>query len=459
MFYIQGGRAGIQPHIFLRPTTSRTSLSGWKLSGKTHPSPAKRSLATPRSPPPRKKREPVTKKPILSTQQQPPKIRVATAQHESIRSQPLPPLRWSKVKNFFSRWRRWIYGSLLLIGLGYGKYYTSVTYQWLHDREEVPVTGRFRYGGVEQFNEQWAVAIKQGREQEYDEKQKEMIRISMLPEDHPSTQRVRRVFEELIKCGNLAGLKWRLHVIDDRRVLNALTSPTGQVFITRPMMALATTDSELAAVLAHKIAHNIAEHGREGINNMILQAKVLVPLRPLFMIGGVFTAVAMLTSFVPGVALIVAVPGMILMSPLLVSHSLLMYTSRVAETEADYIGLLLMTQAGFEPGAAVDLQVKLGEVQEKSRRMGHVARNSNGEVIRNEWESTHPSSAARVRQIRENVPVVRKIVTVAAALNQAGTRSRADYETSNAVFSAAARWRTFLDGTPLEHDIATVRSA
>ncbi|KAK3672193.1 hypothetical protein LTR78_007946 [Recurvomyces mirabilis] len=452
MFNTQRGRARLRSNVLLLPATNCTSLSV-----KTHPSCARKTFATPRNPPSKRRKEAVRKKPILSAQ---PRLRVAVAQHGIVRPQPLPPSRWVRAKEFFSRWRTWIYAPLLLIGLGYGGcYYIPVTHQWLNSREEVPVTGRLRYGGLEQVNEWWSIAIKLGREQEYDEKQKEMIRASMLPEDHPSMQRVRQVFERLIRCGNLAGLKWRLHIIDDETTLNALTTPTGQVFITRSMLNLTTTDSELAAVLAHEIAHNIAEHGREQINNRILRAKMLSPLRPLFMIGGAFIAVGALATFVAGEAVVIAVPGMILMAPLSIGEHLLLYKSRVAETEADYIGLLLMTQAGFEPKAAVDMQVKIGELEEKLQKMNREARNRKGEVVRNEWESTHPSSAARVRQIRESVPIVRKIVTVAAALEQAGTGSRADYKTSNAVFSAAVRWRAFLDGPQLGHHIATVLSA
>ena len=50
------------------------------------------------------------------------------------------------------------------------------------------------------------------------------------------------------------------------------------------------------------------------------------------------------------------------MAPLILGQYLLMYSRRGAETEADYIGLLLMTEAGFEPSKAADVQVKLGEI-------------------------------------------------------------------------------------------------
>ena len=42
--------------------------------------------------------------------------------------------------------------------------------------------------------------------------------------------------------------------------VNAFALPTGQLYVTRGLIALANDDSELASVLAHEMGHVIARH-------------------------------------------------------------------------------------------------------------------------------------------------------------------------------------------------------
>lgn len=55
------------------------------------------------------------------------------------------------------------------------------------------------------------------------------------------------------------GLPWRFAVIDDDAT-NAFAVPGGYVFITRGMLALAETESELAGILGHEISHVVRKH-------------------------------------------------------------------------------------------------------------------------------------------------------------------------------------------------------
>jgi len=56
---------------------------------------------------------------------------------------------------------------------------------------------------------------------------------------------------------------WRFVVLDQPDA-NAFALPDRRVLVTRGMIALANDEAELAAVLAHEIAHQIAGHGRVG---------------------------------------------------------------------------------------------------------------------------------------------------------------------------------------------------
>ena len=55
------------------------------------------------------------------------------------------------------------------------------------------------------------------------------------------------------------GLPWQFAVIDSDSV-NAFAVPGGYVFLTRGMLALLETESELAGVLGHEIAHVVRKH-------------------------------------------------------------------------------------------------------------------------------------------------------------------------------------------------------
>jgi predicted Zn-dependent protease len=64
-------------------------------------------------------------------------------------------------------------------------------------------------------------------------------------------------------------------------------------------------------------------------------------------------------------------------------------SSRQQESEADYIGLMLMAQSCYNPGAAVGLWQRMQEAQKGAPP---------------EWLSTHPSNESRVTHITEWLP-------------------------------------------------------
>jgi len=73
------------------------------------------------------------------------------------------------------------------------------------------------------------------------------------------------------------------------------------------------------------------------------------------------------------------------------SVGLLLPWNRSQESEADHLGLIYMAKAGYNPIAARDLWV----------RMGDVSRNSAAPPA---FLSTHPSAATRVTQIEGWMP-------------------------------------------------------
>ena len=172
-------------------------------------------------------------------------------------------------------------------------------------------------------------------------------------------------------------------------VYNATVVITGDVLIFTGMLSVATTDGELAVVLGHEIAHMLADHPRETFNKQTLSLRFLLPLLPTSLLGGLFGIGAAFLG-----ELIFFVPAAALLSPNLVVGLLHLYNSRVKETEADYIGLLLMAEAGYNPAAAVSFWSQMGRREEEQLQKLQQKYGKNKTKQTKQWESTHPLVSA-----------------------------------------------------------------
>ena len=95
-------------------------------------------------------------------------------------------------------------------------------------------------------------------------------------------------------------------------------------------------DGELAAVLSHELSHVLMEHPVEGVSITMLRNALTASLIPM-LIGGFFAPRLILTALTTWTS----------------GGLLTLYASRVAEEEADYVGMLLMADAGFDPAFAI----------------------------------------------------------------------------------------------------------
>lgn len=125
-------------------------------------------------------------------------------------------------------------------------------------------------------------------------------------------------------------------------------------------------DDELAAVLAHEIAHVLANHAMEDRSVSTVARIVSVPFVPF----------AFLSLFV--------VEALVFALPIAGAALVKSYLSRKREKEADYICMILMVDAGFDPLAAVNVWKKMKEMEDQML-------NADPRVQQNSrWMSTHP---------------------------------------------------------------------
>jgi predicted Zn-dependent protease len=162
---------------------------------------------------------------------------------------------------------------------------------------------------------------------------------------------------------------WSVAVIDDPKTVNAWCMAGGRMALyTGLLRQVDPTDDELAQVMAHEIAHALANHSAERMSvAMASQAGVIA--------AGLF-------SDKPGQAMATAAVAAKLAVDL--------PNSRTAETEADRIGIELAARAGYDPRAAVTLWQKMGAV--------------GGGKAPPAFLSTHPDDQQRQQRLGALVP-------------------------------------------------------
>jgi predicted Zn-dependent protease len=192
----------------------------------------------------------------------------------------------------------------------------------------------------------------------------------LLPEWDPRTKMVKRVMAKLIPFSGLADENWEVYVIDDPHTANAFVLPGGKVFVYSGILPLVKNDSGLAAVLGHEIAHNLADHIGERMSQSIGVNALMYSL--VLLSAAVGLAPFIMQIFGGSLDIAFGKP-----------------MSRLQESEADYIGLMMMAEACYDPREAIGFWKRMDAAQQGQPP---------------EWMSTHPSNQTRIEKILEWLP-------------------------------------------------------
>lgn len=171
--------------------------------------------------------------------------------------------------------------------------------------------------------------------------------------------------------GYLDDYKWEFNLIKDDQA-NAWAMPGGKIAFYTGIMPIAKNEAGVAAIMAHEVAHALANHGAQRMSAAQLQQ--LGAVAGNVALSGKSEETRQIFNTAYGVGSTVGV-----MLPFSRSH----------ESEADRIGLTLMAMAGYDPAAAADLW----------RRMKAESQGAPPEFL-----STHPSSDTRIRNIEKWAP-------------------------------------------------------
>ena len=170
--------------------------------------------------------------------------------------------------------------------------------------------------------------------------------------------------------------QWEYILVDNDKIKNAWCMPGGKIAVYTGILKITKNENGLAAVMGHEIAHAVAKHSIERASRALL-LNVGTAAVDIFT-GGAISNTQRTTG--------VDVAGM------LRTFGIDNPFGRKQETEADYLGLIFSSLAGFDIRESVKVWERMKE-EFKGQEPP-------------EWMSTHPSSARRIESLKKWIPEI-----------------------------------------------------
>jgi len=205
------------------------------------------------------------------------------------------------------------------------------------------------------------------------------MRPSQDPREIEPVKRVAARIVEAAKRSKYAEVaqqfQWEVTVIKDDKTANAFALPGGKMAVYTGIFPMAKTEAGLAAVMGHEVVHALARHGAERMSQ-----------------GQLTNAGLQVVGAAAGAAGGGGMLGQAAMAALGVGAQVgvLLPFSRKHESEADYVGILLAADAGYDPRESIALWERMGQMS--------------GGGAPSEFMSTHPSHETRIAQLKKWMP-------------------------------------------------------
>jgi predicted Zn-dependent protease len=199
-----------------------------------------------------------------------------------------------------------------------------------------------------------------------------------VSKDPAANQLVQEVGKRIAAVADLPNAQWEFVVFESEQA-NAFCLPGGKVGIYTGILPVTQNAAGLATVMGHEVAHAVARHGGERVSTSVaLQAVGGVASELSNQLSDPQVKQAVMGAYGLGATVGVQLPF-----------------SRKQESEADYIGLLYMARAGYDPEEAVEFWRRFAAYNEKGGGGGP-------------WFlRTHPLDEDRIRQLQAWLPEAR----------------------------------------------------
>ncbi len=209
--------------------------------------------------------------------------------------------------------------------------------------------------------------------------------------DQDRIAQLQRVGERLSRVvfWDMPDADWEFVVFDVPQI-NAFAMAGGKVGVFSGLFKIASTDDQLASVIAHEIAHVTAKHVHEKLS----QEMAVNTVGAVGVIGlGVSGAPSITTAALSQAYGLSTGVGALAFD-------------RAKEKEADYIGLMYMARAGYDPQAAITVLEALEAA-------------SANEPAQPAILSTHPTHPERIIQLMDAMPKALKELSNSSATKAA----------------------------------------
>ena len=183
-------------------------------------------------------------------------------------------------------------------------------------------------------------------------------------------------FASINKNDPTYNFQWEYILVDNDKIKNAWCMPGGKIAVYTGILPITKNKHGLAAVMGHEIAHAVAKHSIERASRALV-LNIGTAAVDIFS-GGAISRTSRATG--------VDVAGM------LRTFGIDNPFGRKQETEADYLGLIFSSLAGYD----IRESVKVWERMRESYKGQEPP----------EWMSTHPSSERRIETLKNWIPEI-----------------------------------------------------